>query len=230
MTLEEIARQYMGDFPNFIAKRHSFQPKFETLVKRSSRYPVTAQYEYISHRYPVTAQYEYISHTNKNRYFFCYSAFKRSDWKAPHCNVVGVFEGEGGKYAVVSANMKQAVIIFTPHFFARYRERILGGEDIHGDDLIKRFFKRNQRFVKAEMDERFARAYRKYENDESVSYAARVNEGNVFLKIYSGYIVLCKTILSDEMLKNDQVEAFGELKSQYEELKDIRLERFKDVF
>ena len=80
------------------------------------------------------------------------------------------------------------------------------------------------------MDERFARAYRKYENDESVSYAARVNEGNVFLKIYSGYIVLCKTILSDEMLKNDQVEAFGELKSQYEELKDIRLERFKDVF
>lgn len=217
MTLEEIARQYMGDFPNFIAKRHSFQPKFETLVKRSSRYP-------------VTTQYEYISHTNKNRYFFCYSAFKRSDWKAPHCNVVGVFEGEGGKYAVVSANMKQAVIIFTPHFFARYRERILGGEDIHGDDLIKRFFKRNQRFVKAEMDERFARAYRKYENDESVSYAARVNEGNVFLKIYSGYIVLCKTILSDKMLKNDQVEAFGELKSQYEELKDIRLERFKDVF
>jgi len=217
MTLEEIARQYMGDIPNFIAKRHSFQPKFETLVKRSSRYP-------------VTAQYEYISHTNKNRYFFCYSAFKRSDWKATHCNVVGVFEGEGGKYAVVSANMKQAVIIFTPHFFARYRERILGGEDIHGDDLIKRFFKRNQRFVKAEMDERFARAYRKYENDESVSYAARVNEGNVFLKIYSGYIVLCKTILSDKMLKNDQVEAFGELKSQYEELKDIRLERFKDVF
>ena len=217
MTLEEIARQYMGDFPNFIAKRHSFQPKFETLVKRSSRYP-------------VTAQYEYISHTNKNRYVFCSSAFKRSDWKAPHCNVVGVFEGEGGKYAVVSANMKQAVIIFTPHFFARYRERILGGEDIHGDDLIKRFFKRNQRFVKAEMDERFARAYRKYENDESVSYAARVNEGNVFLKIYSGYIVLCKTILSDEMLLDEQVEAFGELKAQYEELKDIRLERFKDVF
>ncbi len=125
MTLEEIARQYMGDFPNFIAKRHSFQPKFETLVKRSSRYP-------------VTAQYEYISHTNKNRYFFCYSAFKRSDWKAPHCNVVGVFEGEGGKYAVVSANMKQAVIIFTPHFFARYRERILGGEDIHGEGFDKK--------------------------------------------------------------------------------------------
>ncbi len=57
-----------------------------------------------------------------------------------------------------------------------------------------------------------------------------MNEGNVFLKIYSGYIVLCKTILSDEMLKNDQVEAFGELKSQYEEVKDIRIERFKDVF
>lgn len=217
MTLEEIARQYMGDFPNFIAKRRSLQPKFETLVKRSSRYP-------------VTAQYEYISHTNKNRYFFCYSAFKRGDWKAPHCHVVGVFEGEGGKYAVVSANKKQAVIIFTPHFFARYRERILGGEDIHGDDLIKRFFKRNQRFVKAEMDERFARAYRKYENDESISYAARVSEGNVFMKIYSGYIVLCKTILSDEMLRDEQVEAFGELKAQYEELKDIRLERFKDVF
>ena len=217
MTLEEIARQYMGDFPNFIAKRRGLQPKFETLVKRSSRYP-------------VTAQYEYISHTNKNRYFFCYSAFKRGDWKAPHCNVVGAFEGEGGKYAVVSANKKQAVIIFTPHFFARYRERILGGEDIHGDDLIKRFFKRNQRFVKAEMDERFARAYRKYENDESISYAARVSEGNVFMKIYSVLIVLCKTILSDEMLRDEQVEAFGELKAQYEEVKDIRIERFKDVF
>ena len=119
---------------------------------------------------------------------------------------------------MVSANMKQAVIIFTPHFFSRYRERILGGEDIHGEELIKRFFKRNQRFAKAEMDERFARAYRKHENDESVSYAARVNEGNVFMKIYSGYIILCKTILSDEMLQDEQ------------EMKDFRLERFKDVF
>lgn len=217
MSLEEIARQYMGDFPNFVAKRRSFQPKFETLVKRSTRYP-------------VTAQYEYTSHINKNRYFFCYSAFKRSDWKAPHCNVVGVFEGDGGKYAVVSANMKQAVIIYTPHFFSRYRERILGGEDIHGDDLIKRFFRKNQRFTKTEMDERFARAYHKYEDEDSVSYAARVNEGNIFLKIYSGNIILCKTILSDDMLRDEQVEAFGKLKEKYEELKDIRLEGFKDVF
>lgn len=217
MSLEEIARQYLGDFPNFVAKRHSFQPKFETLVKRSTRYP-------------VTAQYEYVSHINRNRYFFCYSAFKRSDWKAPHCNVVGVFEGDGGKHAVVSANMKSSVIILTPHFFSRYRERILQGEDIHGDDLIKRFFRRNQRLTIAEMDERFARAYRKYEDEESVSYAGRVNEGNIFFKVYSGSIILCKTILSDEMLKDDQIEAFGDLKEMYDLLKDVRLEGFKDVF
>ena len=217
MTLEEIARQYMGDFPNFVSKRRSLQPKFETLVKRSSRYP-------------VTAQYEYTSHNNRNKYYFCYSAFKRSDWKMPHCNVVGVFEGEGGKYAVVSANMTQNVIIYTPHFFARYRERILGGEDIHGDDLIKRFFRKNQRFTIAPMDERFAKAYRKYEEEDSVSYAGRVNEGNIFFKVYDGTIILCKTILSDDMLQDGQVEAFGKLKERYEELKEVRLEGFKDVF
>lgn len=217
MTLEEIARQYMGDFPNFVAKRHYFQPKFQSLVKRSTRFP-------------VTAQYEYISHINKNRYLFCYTAFKRSDWKEPHANVVGIFDGEGGKHAIVSVNMKQGVIILTPHFFARFRERILGGEDIHGDDLIKRFFRKNQRMTIQPMSELFARAYKKHEAEGAVSMAGRVAEGNVFFRVYNSNIILCVTILSDEMLKDDQIEAFGELKDRYEELKDVRMEGFKDDF
>ena len=38
------------------------------------------------------------------------------------------------------------------------------------------------------------------------------------------------TILSDEMLKDNQVAAFGKLKDRYEELKDVKLEGFKDEF
>lgn len=67
MALEEIAMQYQGDMDNILAKRYSLQPKFSSLVKKSRKFP-------------VVAQYEYISHTNHNRYFFNYSAQKRGEW------------------------------------------------------------------------------------------------------------------------------------------------------
>lgn len=209
MTLEEVAKQYKGDMDNLMAKRYSLQPKFETLVKRSSRFP-------------VVDQYEYISHTNHNRYFFNYSANKRSEWKMPHCHVVCVFERPEGKYAMTSVNGGRAHIVFPPHFFIRYRERILKDDSIHGIELIKRYFLHNDKLMKEDMTEAHSKAYKKYENEEGVVQAARVTEGNVFLELLPSFIIIAKTIISDEMLYEDQKEAFGSLKEKLDEVKDIR--------
>ena len=217
MTYEEMAAQYLGDLHDIMAKKKTFQAKFSSYVKRSR-----------SKAYPMTAQYEYVSHTNRNRYLYCYTAFKRSDWDEPYCNAICLFEGKGGMYAMATSNFQKTVIIFTPHFFSRYRERILHGEDIHGDALIKRYFSNNTRFVLKEMDETFARAYKKYEDDESQSWAARVNEGNIFLKTYNDKVVLCKTIISDEMLYDNQAEAFGELRQKLDNFKNIKIQGYKD--
>ena len=213
MTLEEVARQFQGDYSNILAKRKTFQPKFSSLVKRSSRFP-------------VRAQYEYISHTNHNRYIYFYSAEKRGQWDEPHCIVVGIYERPEGKYAVTSTNAGRTFLIYPPHFFVRYRERILKDDTIYGDELIKRYFKVNDRFTKEPLSEEHTKAYRKYESDDESVQAARCAEGNIFLEIQSPRVVLIKTIISDEMLFEDQKEAFSRLADQLEDTKDIKFRVF----
>ena len=213
MSLEEVARQYQGDYGDILAKRKYLQPKFETLVKRSSRFP-------------VRAQYEYVSHTNHNRYLFFYSADKRGEWKTPHCIVAGIYERPEGKYAVTSTNAGRTYIIFPPHFFVRYRERILKDDSIYGDELIKRFFMVNDRFAKEPLTEEHTKAFRKYESEDCSVQAARCAEGNIFLEIQSASVILMKTIISDEMLFEDQKEAFGNMAEFLDVVKDIKLRSF----
>lgn len=211
MTLEEVAKQYSGDMDNLLAKRYSLQPKFSSLVKKSRRFP-------------VVAQYEYISHTNHNRYFFNYSAQKRGEWNTPHCNVFCVFEKPEGKYAISSVNGGRLFIVFPPHFFSRYRERILKDDSIHGVELIKRYFLANDRMIKEELTEAHTKAYKKYEKEDGSVQAARVAEGNIFLEVQlSSKIILVKTIISDEMLFEDQKAAFGEMKESLDEIKDLKI-------
>ena len=219
MTYTEMAAQYLGDFQNLLAKKKVFQARFGSLVKRSRSRP-----------FPMTAQYEHVCHSSRNRYLFCYTAFKRSDWQEPYCNAICIFEGRGGLHAMTTCNGRKTVIIFTPHFFCRYRERILQGEDIHGLDLLKRYFSRNTRYVLKDMDETFALAYRKYEDDESQNYAARVNEGNIFLKNYDDRVLLCKTILSDQMLYDKQSAAFGQLQDELKRLGHVKFQGYKDYY
>lgn len=213
MTLEEVARQFQGDYSDILAKRKTFQPKFSSLVKRSSRFP-------------VRVQYEYISHTNHNRYIYFYSAEKRGEWNEPHCIVVGIYERPEGKYAVTSTNAGHTFLIYPPHFFVRYRERILKDDTIYGDELIKRYFKVNDRFTKEPLSEEHTKAYRKYESDDESVQAARCAEGNIFLEIQPPRVVLIKTIISDEMLFEDQKEAFSRLADQLEDAKDIKFRVF----
>jgi len=213
MTLEEVAAQYKGDLDDLLAKRKYFQPKFSSFVKRSTRFP-------------VRAQYEYISHTNHNKYFFCYSAQKRGEWNYPHCIAVGVFDRPEGKYAVVSTFAGGSFIIFPPHFFARYRERILKDETIYGEALIKRFFSVNSMFLKEELTAAHSRAYKKYESEDGAIQAGRCTEGNVFLEILSANVVIMKTIISDEMLYENQKDAFQKMNDSLSEIDGIRLPVF----
>lgn len=219
MTYDEMAAQYMGDLHDLQAKKQTFQAKFSSYVKRSR-----------SRTFPMTAQYDYVSHTNQNHYLFCYTAFRRSDWDKPYCNAICVFEGKGGLYGMVTSNFQKTVIIFTPHFFQRYRERILKDDTLDDVAVLKRYFSRNTRFVLKQMDENFARAYKKYEDDESQSWAARVNEGNIFLKTFGNKVMLCKTIISDEMLYENQTAAFGELKTELRNMGHLKIQGYNDYY
>lgn len=213
MTLEDVARQFQGDYGDLLAKRKYFQPKFSSLAKRSSRFP-------------LSAQYDYISHTNHNRYIYFYSVQKRGQWNEPHCIVVGIYDRPEGKYAITSTNAGQTYIIYPPHFFARYRERILKDEAIYGEELIKRFFKVNDRFSKEPLTEAHTKAYQKYEAGGESIQAARCTEGNIFLEIQSYKIVIVKTIISDEMLFEDQKDAFSKLSDTLEAARDITFRPF----
>lgn len=219
MNYREMADGLLADFPAILAKKPSFQARFATLVKRSR-----------TKAWPLTAQYEYVHPVSGRTYLLCYTAFKRSDWDNPYCNAIGIVEGKGGLYALTTANNRQTVIVFTPHFFQRYAERILKDTEVNGTTLIRRYVSHNTRFVVKQIDERFAKAYRKYKDDESQTWAAEVNEGHLFLKDYGGELLVCRTIISDEMLYDNQTEAFGELKDELRRLGHIKIQGYKDHY
>ena len=78
--------------------------------------------------------------------------------------------------------------------------------------------------IKEELTEAHAKAYKKYEKEDGSVQAARVAEGNIFLEVQlSSKIIMVRTIISDEMLYEDQKAAFGEMKETLDEIKDLKI-------
>lgn len=213
MTLDEAAVQYRDDLQDILNKRKDFQHRVSSMAKRTRRFPLDVQYEYISHR-------------NRNRYIFFYHVGKRGGWKVPETIAVCIFDRPEGKYAMSSINAGRQYVAFPPHFFSRYRKRILVGEDLHGDGLIKRFFLANRNFSMETVTEEHTKAFRKYESEDGVFLAGRCEEGNVFMEELSPTVTMVKTIIPDTMLFEEQKEAFGRLGELYDTIRDVRIRAF----
>ena len=197
MTLEEVAQELLSDYPSarhISVYRHQ---RFKTLVLKSNRFPVMRYYEC------KTVQ-------RKNRFFVCFSAFKRGQWNNPFCHFYCIYTRPEGLYCAIVGLKNDFVYIYPPHFFARYRERIIKREDISPEDLIhlfmSRFWSHYANLIEPE-DLEDIKQWDQLIEEGTVDFVGTCPDGVVFGQRTKN-VVLNKTIIPESMLFPNQVDFY----------------------
>ena len=195
MSLREMYTELVNDGPNVTAKVEYLCNNFRRNVLKRTRFPVQFK--------PV----DYVS-PKKNKWIIIFTAKSKKDAETPAITYVCTANARGGIYVFMISLFQgdPCVLMFPPHFFQRYRDRFMeGNNDIKGIDLIKYFFCRNPTFSSDESveDKRIFQT----SCEDGVCLGIE-KEKNIFIQ---------RTFITYEMLKNDQIDTFESL---YDSLHD----------
>lgn len=204
MTAKEIYKEVFEDIPNLGNKLLVFRKDFGKAVLKTSRYPYTKGYFYKTRE-------------KKNTFIINFTALKRGSWNNPIVSFHCIYSRPEGKYGVTLTLNMRMISIYPPHFFKRYRERIVKDESISNEDLIRQYFKNAWGLLIAVVDENYEAVYHTFENkDENdiISFVAAANQGFLFGE-KQGNINIIKTIISEDMLFENQKSIFNSLRNDY---------------
>lgn len=206
MTWEEVIKHFDEDKSNYQNKLASFIKSFSSLILHSRTFPLRRMYLYTT---PKT----------NNSYMFMFEANKRGEWKNPKYRTILLFNQNEGKYALTYAipvHQPETIcyIIYSPHFWGRFKERILKDPALKTDDVLERFFIRNSSFQLDEVSEGYSLEFEKHEKEGQTQYVLKINDGLCFGSAVYHNTMMMKTIVSKEMLSNKQIEALNEKASR----------------
>ncbi len=205
MTVQEIHKEVYEDFENLKVKLLEYKTKFGKSVLKSQR------------KYPLSKSFEIKTKEKRNLFIVTYEAKKRSDWKKPIFSVYSIYLRPEGNYAVCPSIDLNIISIYPPHFFKRYRERIIKDEFISNEDLIRNYFKNDWGFIGTVVNKDFESVYYCFENDdksEKVSFVSASSQGYSFAE-KQGNVNIIKTIISEDMLFENQKFIFNKLKADF---------------
>lgn len=206
MTLNEIQKELFSDLRTLENKIDNCHKDFKRKVLKSSRYP-------FSHSYDCRTKFK------KNLFVVNLYASKRSDWEKPLIGICGIYNRPEGNYLAALALEKNIMTIYPPHFFKRYRERIVKDMKSSNEDIIKNYLNRNGwGIVAAPSDAKYQGLYNIFEaemNDANISFVCVNSEGFCFGEKL-GNINVIKTIISEDMLIDKQKVVFAKLKEDFE--------------
>ena len=206
MTLDEIHKELYSDFDTLESTIDNFLRDFKRKVLKASRYPVY-------HTYDCRTRLK------KNLFVFNLYASKRGDWAKPLIGICAIYNRPDGNYLATLAIDKNMTTIYPPHFFIRYRKRIVKDMMSSIEDTIKLYLHRNRwGFVAAPSDEKYQGLYNIFEAEMSgtdISFVCVNSEGFCFGEKL-GNINVMKTIISEDMLFDDQRAIFAKLKGEFE--------------
>lgn len=193
MTLEEIHKELHNDAGNTMKTVDYRASSFRSVVLKSRIFPV------IRH-------YECSTIGRKNRFFVKLMATKRGDHSNPYMESYSIFSRPEGLYCAIIGHADGFTIILPPHFFSRFRERVVRDDQISGTDLIHLFIRRYWQFYFANFP---TDGREVFDNMEAVLAAEKVDligictDGLVFGE-RRGDINLIKTIIPGRMLHKNQ--------------------------
>lgn len=201
MTSEEIRTTLWKEWSNKQPWVEECKKVFRRCVVKSSHFPIAAIYE----------------RRNTGMLFVLhFFANSKKNANVPLITSYCVYDLPEGKYAA-SISINGIIQLYPPHFFHRYKERILK-EDVDSPvDLIKLFFKNNSGCVISVKDINFqsvGMTYDEFLQGEHFDAVATCNEGYIFCKL-QGQLHIMKTIISEDMVFENQKSLFDKLRAEF---------------
>lgn len=206
MSLREIHNELKSDYRNVVTKKDLFFKEFRRMVLKASNFPFTKTREYTT---PI----------KKNLFIITFSAPSRGYENKPEFSAYVIYNTAKGKYLASLIFQHDIITIYAPHFFKRYRERILKDNSISNDEIIRDYIKKDRGFTAGFITKEAEACFKSFEEqhqDEAVNFAAATLDGYCF-GFKEGNNIMVKTIISSEMVKDDQRELFAFMKKQFDE-------------
>lgn len=204
MNLQEISKEVLDDIRTFGNKLTACGKDFKKIGLRSSRYPVIKTYECKSLQ-------------KKNQFIFILKALKRSHLHIPFVTAYTVYSRPEGRYAILPEIKNNRTMVYPPHFFKRYRERILKDESLSNEAVIQEFFKNHWGSLGTLVNKDFEAIYNIFEKDNEgnkLSFVGIHTQGYFFGEKQSKVDII-KTIVPEDMLFENQLSTFARLKADY---------------
>lgn len=179
MTNAEICDALFADQPKLKLKAEMLKPKIGKQFIKEGRFP---SWKWI----------EYTHQDSRNRYLISFYAPSRNEALNPEVKYIAFSEIDGQKSVVnwgcwpytpkgsAESIATRHLDIYTRHFFEQYRERVWQGNDMTYNELLCRFFTRNQMMIPLNMNSDIQRKYEDYGEFANVSY--QVLDGTCFAR------------------------------------------------
>ena len=204
MTLPEIHAELLKDSEEIQSSLDHKIDIFGSAVLKSRRYPV-------ERRYTITSK------KRRNTFYANFSAYKRSHWKRPYFTLYCIYSRPEGLYCAYLNRTYRRTIVFPPHFFSRYRERVIQDSCLSTEDLIHLFCSRTHlisfHMMPTELQKQM-RSWNGYPKDEELQFVAVCPDGVLFGQ-RTGDVTLAKTIVTPSMLYEDQLPLYNQLHERY---------------
>jgi hypothetical protein len=207
MAITEIKNELLKDAPTLIASLVKCGKEFRRRVLKASHYP-------------FTYTYDCCSRTNKNHFILVFTVLKRGDKDNPLVSIYGLYNRSEGVYAVSLRSEGGRTFLYPPHFFRRYRERIVKDFSTSNRDLIRSYISTNTGIVFATVNQGMETVYVSFEHKitaGSVGFVCATAAGYCFGEKH-GDIFIMKTIVSEDMLFESQKEVFSSLRKDFIEV------------
>lgn len=200
MTVDEIHQEIINERNYIEQQKVKFVKSYRKVVLKSNQFPIVKYFTFTTPK-------------RKNQYILQFKFDKRDLWDNPSYILFGIYSRPEGKYMVIPTNGYKGLDIYPPHFFKRYRERIVKDYSLTTDQLIRRYIERQKGVMYQIADENDRENFLSFEKDDgqSVEIVASVSEGFCF-GVNINTINIMKTIISEDMLFENQKKRLNNLK------------------
>lgn len=197
MTYEQIYQAISNEMPDVFGHFHNVErPKVERVLKKATLFPKRISIEWTHPK-------------SRNTYTYYIQSNRRSQWDNPFMRVCCEYEGKNGKelLIVVPKPSQRGILmqVFRSHFYERYGERFLNGENDYRK-IIAQYLIRNTQA--ASMGKECVSIKEQQEDEPGYTKDAMLTIDGLGLGLRSNYgnVVIYRTFVCFDQLFDQQYE------------------------